>query len=180
MGVVFGAVAILLLILLTLRIIQILGGTKTRITIDYSENMQDGSPGGLTPMPPMPERTSEQIGAIIEGGQTEWVTYPGMTPPLRMKMRGQSLEGYRWVLRAHAVELGFADLADIPTQMRDALTHVVMARAYVTDWEGPSYPNGVAMPYSPANLASFMDRDDALFNFVAENAHRISPPWPAV
>jgi hypothetical protein len=63
-------------------------------------------------------------------------------------------------------------------QQKEEFLLPVVADAYVSNWEGAQYPNGNAMPFSPANLAIMMAKDHHLGAFVQSEAERISPRWP--
>ena len=106
------------------------------------------------------------------------MTYNGATPPLRLHVRGQTYEGFRRVIRKYIDRIGQDHFDQLSQQQKEEFLLPVVAEAYVSDWEGAQYPNGNAMPFSPANLAIMMAKDPHLGAFVESEAERISPPWP--
>jgi len=111
---------------------------------------------------------------------TRWVTYMGATPPLKLEIRGQSYETYRRVMRKHLDGISDGARRAMTETMLHDINLLVVADAYVIDWEGATYANGNPMPFSPAELSARMAVDPPLVSFVTENARAISPPWPAV
>jgi len=127
---------------------------------------------------PLPKRTVTELKAHVDALRTEWVTYNGRTPPLRLKLRGNSYEDFRRRSQNYIDRIGqdhFERLSD--AQLMQFLLPVI-AEAYVVEWEGAQYQNGAPMPYCPDNLALFMAGDQHLMAFVKQEAERISPPWP--
>jgi hypothetical protein len=121
----------------------------------------------------LPRRTYAEL-----KGQTEWVTYNGRTPSLRLRVRGNSYEGFRRVVRKHIDRVGQDYFEQLSAAERMQFLLQAIAEAYVIEWEGAEYPNGGPMPFSPANLALFMAGDQHLTAFVNQEADRLSPPWP--
>lgn len=128
---------------------------------------------------PLPARSPQELKARDDALQSEWVTYNGRTPPLRLKVRGNSYEGFRRVTRKYIDIIGQDHFDRLGEAERVQFLLPVIAEAYVLDWDGAQYQNGTAMPYSPANLVLFMAADQHLIAFVNQEADRISPAWPA-
>jgi hypothetical protein len=127
---------------------------------------------------PLPTRSAEQLKARDDASESHWVTYNGRTPPLRLKVRGNSYEGFRRVCRKYIDSIGQDHFDRLAEADRVQFMLPVMAEAHVLDWDGAQYQNGTPMPYSPANLALFMAEDQHLIAFVAQEGGRISPRWP--
>ena len=168
MAVVIG---VLLIIVLSLAIIRALVGTTTRYTVipNQPESVFDPAPG---------VRTAAEIGAISDTMSSEWCVYEGVTPPLRLKIRGQSLENYARITRLHLDEFGRDSYAALPPQQQAQILSRISADAYVVDWEGALYPNGNPLPFTQQNLMAMIEKDSFLWPFIQEHAHRLSPPWP--
>jgi len=58
------------------------------------------------------------------------------------------------------------------------MNNVIMAEAYIVDWDGARHSNGNPMRFSPENVAILMGKDEHLQPFISTHAKRISPPWP--
>ncbi len=127
---------------------------------------------------PVPTRSSQQLKERDDALQSEWITYNGRTPPLRLKVRGNSYEGFRRVVRKYIDTIGQDHFDRLAEAERVQFLLPVMAEAYVLDWDGAQYQNGTPMPYSPANLVLLMAGDQHLIAFVKQEAERISPAWP--
>jgi hypothetical protein len=172
-------VSVLFAIYLVLRIGRMLGGRSVTVM-----GRESGPQPHATFDPnrfntaPLPKRTDEEIKAHDETLQMEWVTYNGRTPPLRLKLRGNTYEGFRRVIRKYIDIVGQDHFDGLSHAERMQLMPLFIAEAYVIEWEGAQYPNGAPMPYSPANLALFMAGDQHLIVFADQESQRISPPWP--
>ena len=180
MAIISGLISVAFLTYLVLRISGMIGGYRATVTLGTT-----GTPE--TPPPfdpnrfntsPLPQRTQTELEQIVSSMQTEWVTYAGATPPLRLRVRGQSYEGFRRVIRKYIDLKGQDHFDRLSQEQKMEFLLPVIADAYVSDWEGAQYPNGNAMPFSPANLAIMMAKDPHLGAFVKSEAERISPPWP--
>lgn len=165
MGTIVGPLIILVLVLLALSLIRTLSAQSAAADLKAARIPA-----------PLPERSAEQLKEMFDGAASEWVDYPGSTPPLRLRVRGLSYELYRRVARRRMGPLSGNDPA--AAAMLPTLNNVVMAEGYVTDWHGATYPNGAEMPYSPENLAAKMAQDQYLAIFVIQQGQRLSPPWP--
>jgi len=170
---IFAIIGVLLIISLSLTIIRQVAGTRIETTIRY----EAASPSGLAPLPELPVASAGVIEALTDT-ETEWVTYPGRTPSLRLKMRGQSMDGYRYILRKVAAAMGVADLSRMPPELVQPILELSRATAYVVDWEGVAYPNGEPAPYSARALVEMMEADGMLSTFVTDHSERLSPPLP--
>lgn len=171
-------VSVLVAIYLVLRIGRMLGGRS----VIAGRESGGQPPAAFDPnrfnAAPLPKRTDEEIKARDDALQTEWVTYNGHTPPLRLKLRGNSYEGFRRVSRKYIDRIGQDHFEHLSDAERAQFMHLLIAEAYVIEWDGAQYPNGAPMPYSPAGLALFLAADQHLIAFVQHEAERISPPWP--
>jgi hypothetical protein len=180
MAIIYGLIAIAFLIYLVLRIVGMIGGYRTTVTLQTTGTRE--APPPFDPnrfnTSPLPRRTQKELEQIENSMQTEWVTYNGATPPLRLHVRGQTYEGFRRVIRKYIDRIGQDHFDQLSQQQKEEFLLPVVAEAYVSDWEGAQYPNGNAMPFSPANLAIMMTKDPHLGAFVESEAERISPPWP--
>src|SRR5580693_8555600 len=87
------------------------------------------------------------------------------------------LRRFRRVIRKYIDRIGQDHFDQLSQQQKEEFLLPVVAEAYVSDWEGAQYPNGNAMPFSPANLAIMMAKDPHLGALVESEAERISPPW---
>ena len=168
-------IGLLVIVILVLVIVQMIGGTKTKITYQFEPQQ------GYEP-PPLPERTPDEIKAGFDAMPSEWVTYEGATPPLRLHLRGSTYENLRRVSRNLIDQMGGQKAMDqLPveqvTQLMFGINSKLIAEAYVLDWEGAQYPNGAAMPFSSSNMAALLDSDSYLLTFVTDHAHRLSPDW---
>jgi hypothetical protein len=168
---IYAIAGVLLIILLVIRIAQATSGTKTVLT--YEARSGGSSP---RPLPELQPKSASEVDSILDL-PTEWVTYAGATPPLRLNMRGQSLDGYRYTLRKFAAEMGI-DVSDLPPEAMENVARITTAMAYVVDWEGATYANGAPLAYSARAMAAKLEADPELSIFVSENAQRLSPPWP--
>ena len=167
-------VGVLVIVILALVIIRMVSGSKT--TIIYQMESQQGGP------PPLPDRSSAEIKASFDAMPSEWVTYMGATPPLKLHVRGLTRENLRRVSRKLIDEMGGQAAMDrLPvdevTQLMLGMGTRMVAEGYVLDWEGAQYPNGAALPYSTANMTARLDADPYLVTFVTDHAHRLSPDW---
>ena len=173
MAIIYGLIAVAFLIYLVLRIVGMIGGYRTTVTVrprPFDPNRFNTSP--------LPTRTQKELESAQNSMRTEWVTYDGATPPLRLHVRGQSYEGFRRVTRKYIDLTGQDNFDRLSQQQKVEFLLPVIAEAYVSDWEGAQYSNGNAMPFSPANLAIMMARDPHFGAFVQSEAERLSPPWP--
>jgi hypothetical protein len=175
---IFAVVGVLLAVLLLLRIIQILGGTKTKITYEWEAHREPGSPVVGASYRPLPAITASEAKRRVESMPAEWVTYAGATPPLKLLVRGQSYENYRRLTREAIDEIGQHNFSLLSQAQREGVSYGVIAKAYVVDWEGAVYPNGGVMPFSISNVTARLAGDQHLVGFVTDEAHRLSPPWP--
>ena len=167
---IFGILGVLLIVVLILPIIQMVRGTQSLITVVHSDDRQ------IAP-PRLPDRTTEEVEALIESMPSKWVFYEGMTPPLKLKVRYQTYENFRRFSRKYIDGIGQHNFERLSQeQQQDLLLHIA-ADAYVCDWEGAHYPNGNPLPYTPANLFSLMTSDPLLINFITEQSHKLGPPW---
>lgn len=180
MAIIYGLIAVAFLIYLVLRIVEIIGGHRTFVSLQ-------GTPTPKTPPPfdpnrfntsPLPQQFQKELEQTQNSMQTKWVTYDGATPPLRLHIRGQTYEGFRRVSRKHIDLFGQHNFDQLSQRQREEFLLGVVADAYISDWKGARYPNGNAMPFSSANLAIMMAKDPHLGAFVQSEAERISPPWP--
>ncbi len=170
MWLVAGALSILSLILVAVQLFEKLSGSKTVISI---------SPPNVEPLgPPLPERSPKEVEHLVQSLPCEWVTYEGCTPPLRLKVRGQTYETYRRMVRAHIDGIGQHYFESLDSAQQTDIFNLIIADIYVTAWEGAQYQNGNPLPFTPENLRILFQRDPLLLNFVIDNARRISPPWP--
>ena len=168
-------IGVLVIVILALVIIQMVGGTKTKITYQF-----EPQPG--TGPPPLPGRTPGEIKEALDAMPSEWVTYEGATPPLKLHIRGLTHENLRRVSRKLIDQMGGQQAMDqLPveqvTQLMLGMNSNLIAEAYVLDWEGARYPNGAPMPFSASNMATRLDGDPYLLTFVTDHAHRLSPDW---
>lgn len=172
MGFLSGVIGVVFLIYMLLRISRMLGG-GARTVIVNQEPYDD--------RPKLPDRSAGELQTLLESMPTEWVTYEGMTPPLRLKVRGLTQELYRRFSRAQLDAFGQATLDTLPMaqkmEVMKSLLPVINATAYVLDWSGAQYSNGNALPYTPENLATLMHKDEMLRNFVSNEANRMGPKW---
>ena len=70
-------------------------------------------------------------------------------PPLRLKLRGNSYEGFRRVTRKYIDRTGQDHFERLSDAQRMQFLLPVIAEAYVIEWEGAQYQNGAPLPYSP-------------------------------
>jgi hypothetical protein len=122
--------------------------------------------------------TAQELAERSAAMPAEWVEYPGSTPPLRLHVRGQSYETYRGFVSKHLNVIGEAAFEAMSPQMLMGFNCLVMADAYVTEWEGATYPNGAPMPYAPEYLAPRMESDPDLMTFLSLSARKLSPAYP--
>jgi hypothetical protein len=180
MAIISGLIAVAFLIYLVLRIVGMIGGYRTNVTLQTTRTPEKPPPFDPNRFntSPLPKRTQKELEQIQNSMRTEWVTYGGATPPLRLHVRGQSYEGFRRVTRKYIDLTGQDNFDRLSQQQKVEFLLPVMAEAYVSDWEGAQYSNGSAMPFSPANLAIMMAKDPHFGAFVQSEAERLSPPWP--
>ena len=163
-------------IFLVLCIVQLLGANipaanrKKPVEV-FSENRFNTAP--------LPKRTTKEIEAQTSNLRKEWATYNGMTPPLKLLIRGQSYVSYRRIVRSQIDVIGQQNFERmLPLQKAD-FNRSIITYAYVGDWEGAQYANGNLMPFSPANLSLLISNDPYLEAFIVTEARRVSPPpWP--
>ena len=161
-----------MIVVLTLTIVRMVGGTKTTFTVI------PGTPADGIDFAPG-ERSPEEVQAVSDAMPSEWCSYEGLTPPLRLKIRGQSQENYTRITRQHLDAVGRDAFEFLPDAQKGAFLQRISLVAYVVDWEGACYPNGAPLAFSLDNLAALVAKDELLRAFVMENAHRLSPPWPS-
>jgi hypothetical protein len=163
---------VVFLVYLLLRISRMVGGGTRTVVVDQSPHDD---------RPKLPDRSTGEIQSLLDSMPTEWVTYEGMTPPLRLKVRGMTHELYRRFTRAQLDAFGQDTLDKLPMaqkmEVTKSLLPIINATAYVVDWSGAQYPNGKPLPYTPENLATFLRKDEMLRNFVSNEASRIGPAW---
>jgi hypothetical protein len=182
MAIIYGAVGVLFAVYLLLRISRMLGATKT--TVEFVPAPQPQAPtetfhDDRFNTAPLPERSASELAEQANALKSEWVTYNGFTPPLKLLIKGQSYESYRRVARSQIKLLGQQNVERLSSEQMADFNRSIVARAYVGDWEGAQYPNGNAMPFSPENLRLLMAKDPYLESFITNEAKRVSPPWPA-
>ena len=172
MGLLSGVIGVVFLVYLLLRISRMLGGGARTMVVDQEPHDD---------RPTLPDRSTGELQTMLDSMPVEWVTYEGMTPPLRLKVRGLTQELYRRFTRAQLDAFGQDTLDKLPMAQKmdvmKGLLPVINATAYVLDWSGAQYPNGNTLPYTPENLATFMRKDEMLRNFVSNEAGRIGPTW---
>jgi hypothetical protein len=168
-------IGVLSAIFLLLRIAQMLGGS---VPIAARKKPIEVFSGDRFNIAPLPKRPAKEIAAQISALKTEWVTYNGMTPPLQLLIRGQSYESYRRVVRSEIDVIGQRNFERLSTQQQAEISRLIVARAYVGEWEGAEYTNGNPMPFSSENLSLLIASDPHLEVFIVTEAGRISPPWP--
>jgi hypothetical protein len=180
MAIISGLIAVAFLIYLVLRIVGIIGGYRTDVTLQARRTPKTPPPFDPNRFneSPLPQRTQKESEQIQNSMRTDWVTYGGATPPLRLHVRGQSYEGFRRVTRKYIDLTGQDNFDRLSQQQKVEFLLPVIAEAYASDWEGAQYSNGNAIPFSPANLAIMMAKDPHLGAFVQSEAERLSPPWP--
>jgi hypothetical protein len=180
MAIISGLIAVALLIYLVLRIVEMIGGYRTTVTLRATDKPRPPPPFDPNRFntSPLPRRSQRELEQIQNSLQTKWVTYGGATPSLRLHIQGQTYEGFRRVVRKHIDRFGQDNFDQLSQQRKEEFLLPVVAEAYVSDWEGAQYPNGNEMPFSPANLAIMMAQDPHLGAFLQSEAERISPPWP--
>jgi hypothetical protein len=169
------SIGLLLIGLLVLLIARAVSATRMttpplRVVPSRSDGWVDYAPGN---------KTAEEVQAVSDAMPSEWCVYEGMTPPLRLKIRGQSRENYVRITRQHIGGHGPDSYALLTEAQRNDLNLRITADAYVTDWEGATYPNGNPLPFSLDNLMALIEKDTLLLAFIRDNAHRLSPPWPS-
>jgi hypothetical protein len=128
---------------------------------------------------PLPTRSAAELTAQQSALRGDWVTYVGATPPLRLKLQGQSYESYRRVARNHINVIGQERFERMSPSEQVAASALITADAYVKDWDGAAYQNGSPMPFSVKSMATMMLEDPHLMAFVTDEAAKLSPPWPA-
>jgi hypothetical protein len=180
MAIISSLIAVAFLIYLVLRIVGMIGGYRTNVTLQTTRTPETPPPFDPNRFntSPLPQRAQKELEQIQSSMRTEWVTYAGATPPLRLHVRGQSYEGFRRVTRKYIDLTGQDNFDRLSQQQKVEFLLPVIAEAYVSDWEGAQYSNGNAMPFSPANLAIMMAKDPHFGAFVQCEAERLSPPWP--
>ncbi|HEY2068559.1 MAG TPA: hypothetical protein VGG48_03305 [Rhizomicrobium sp.] len=166
--------AILGIIVAVLTIIRSLSGPKTAgKTIEGTFDEVVNPPRETAP-PPLSRAEFERQAASMP---VEWVTYDGMTPPLKLKIRGTTEAMYRQFARKHINAIGEEAFNRMtPERQRDVL-RAINAELYVLDWEGACYANGNAIPFSAPSLELMLQRDPDLDAFLNGQVKRISPSW---
>lgn len=164
---IWAIVGLLMIVLLVMRIAGMLGNGRTQAV----PAIPDPAPGF---------KSAEQVQATSEVMPSEWCEYQGRTPPLRLKIRGQSEENYTRITRQQLATLGPGGINYLSEDQRSAFVSRIAAQAYVADWEGAFYPNGNPIPFSVDNLMAVIEGDQLLTAFVMENAHRLSPAWTSM
>jgi len=107
----------------------------------------------------------------------EWITYAGMTPELRLQIRGTTEGMFRQTTRKYINMIGQENFEHLSVGERDAMMNTIMAEAYVLDWGGALYPNGNPMPYSASSMALMLAKDPYLVAFLSDQAERLNPGW---
>jgi hypothetical protein len=188
MGFVYGLISILFLVYLVLRIVKMLtqkpaAPKRPASPINWNFKNDPSPDSKFDPnrfnTAALPKRSSEEIKRQYDSMPSEWITYNGLTPPLRLKVRGQSYESFRRVARKYIDLVGQATFERYSDAQKAEVNNHIIAEAYVTDWEGPQYPDGNPMLYTPANLVILMSKDEHLLPHVTSEAQRISPAWPS-
>ncbi len=181
MAILWGIIGVLFVIVLLLRIGKMTGAVTTTVKTVHGSYDQDGKfhPGELagSGVVPLPVRSPVELQQQAASMPVEWISYPGMTPPLKLQIRGTSQEMYRRVCRKYIDQFGQDNFAQLPKDQMHAVMCSIKAEAYVLDWDGAQYPNGAAMPFSPSNLAILLGNDPFLDTFLSEQVERISPKW---
>jgi hypothetical protein len=181
MEILSGVIGVLVVVVLILRIAQMTGGTTTTIKTIHGSYDPEGNfhPGetGRREVAPLPARSGQELQQQAESMVVEWVTYPGATPPLRLKIRGATYEMYRRVARKYIDQVGQDNFERLSMEQIQVVNRSMMAEAYVLDWEGAQYPNGAPKPFLPASLALLLNSDPHLEEFLIHHGERISPKW---
>jgi len=181
MAVLYIVVSVLFAVYLLLRIAKMLGVSKTTVQYIPANVLQvpgETFSGDHFNTAPLPQRSANELTKQAMGLKSEWVAYNGSTPPLKLLIQGQTYENYRRIARSQIDLIGQQNMERLsPDQMAD-FNRSIIARAYVSDWEGAQYPNGSPMPFSPENLTLRMGQDSYLEGFITGEAKRVSPAWP--
>jgi hypothetical protein len=125
----------------------------------------------LSPLP----LTRADFEQLLAKMPVEWVAYEGMTPPLKLKIRGTTDVLYRYLLRKKIDGIGEDAYKLMNLEQQSAATRAVSAELYVLDWEGAQYVNGNAIPFSASSLELMLQRDPDLEAFLSGQVKRISP-----
>jgi hypothetical protein len=172
MGVLSAIIGVVFLIYLLLRIAGMVGGPSRSVQV-INEPHDD--------RPALPDRSPEEVEALVASMPTAWVVYEGMTPSLNIQVRGLTEELYRRFTRAQADAFGQEVLARLPmTEKLNLMTGwipIINAQGYVVRWSGAQYPNGKPLPATSENLAMLMRKDEMLKNFISEEANKLGM-WP--
>lgn len=176
MGAIYVIVSVLFAVYLLLRILKMLGGGSANAA-PPSRSSEKFDPNRFNTAP-LPERSAAELESQKNDLKSEWVTYQGATPPLKLLIQGQSYESYRRVVRSQIDLVGQENVERLPPEALADLNRTILANAYVKDWEGAQYPNGNVMPFTPDNLVVRLSGDPYLETFITGEAKRVSPPWP--
>ncbi len=155
-----------------------IGGVTTTVKTIHGSYDKDGNfyPGepGRSETAPQPVRAAQELQTQAASMPVAWVTYPGATPPLKLKIRGCSEEMYQGAWRK------YTDLfAQLSREQIHAYRPLINAEIYVLDWEGALYPNGVPIPFTPDGLAILLRNDPHLDAFLSDQVRQVSPKWSA-
>lgn len=164
------AIGVLVMILLVVVIVRNIVGYRVETTISFPSGPETSE------QPEIPTPSQAELAARSAAMPSEWVEYPGATPPLKLHVRGQTYETYRLFVRKHLNGVGQEVFEAMSPAMAANFHHTVMADAYVCGWEGAAYPNGAPLAFTPQKLALMLDSDPYLEGFLLETAHRLCPP----
>lgn len=169
MGILSILVSVAFLIYLLLRIERMT--TRSRSTVASAPTPSRASD--------LPDLSEAEIQTQLATMPTKWVSYEGMTPPLKLRIRGLNRDLYRLLTRAEFERHGYGNpetlSRDVLVKVVEQLHPIINANNLVVDWNGAQYPNGNPMPYSPDNLVILMRKDPFLSNFIAEEAGKLGP-----
>jgi hypothetical protein len=171
-------ISILVVAILALVVVRMIVGTKTTVTMIPGSVDQSGKfYPAIAGASPLPQRTSEEIERLLNSMPVAWIIYNGMTPPLRLRIRGTNDELYRRFCRKFIDGVGQENFSHFSPQQIAAARCCINAEAYAVDWEGPKYPNGNAIPFSPSILATMLQKDSFFDAFLTEEVGKLTPNW---
>lgn len=99
---------------------------------------------------------------------TEWVTYTGVSPPLRLKICFAGSEAYRHAIAQSVTSMGCTAIEQLTEEQEAVLGVRAFASTFVVDWEM------VGRPYVSSVMAEMLAADVNLFRFLFNEVKRRS------
>ena len=97
---------------------------------------------------------------------TEWVSYTGIAPPLRLKLCFAGTEAFRRAMKQSITSMGCTAIEQLTEEQEAVLGIRAMASTFIVDWEM------AGRPYESSIMAEMLAADVNLMRFVFNEVKR--------